>query len=163
MDLPKRKTTRLCGFDYSTHGAYFVTICTMKKAKLLSKIVGGGAFDTPKVCLSKIGKIVEKYILSTNNIPNVTVDKYVVMPNHIHIILFVNNEDGTSRAPSPTNSIIPHAIATLKRFVNREVRGNIFQRSYYDHVIRDYRDYTRVWEYIDQNPARWQEDKYYTE
>ena len=141
MDLPKRKPTRLKDFDYSTHGAYFVTICTKDKAKLLCEIVGGGTFDAPKIILSSIGEVVEKYINSTNNIENVTVDKYVVMPNHIHMIIFVGNADGTSRAPSPTNATIPHLVSTLKRFVNREVGYNIFQRSFYDHIIRDYKDY----------------------
>ncbi len=87
----------------------------------------------------------------------------MVMPNHIHMIIFVGNADGTSRAPSPTNATIPHLVSTLKRFVNREVGYNIFQRSFYDHIIRDYKDYYRIWKYIDNNPGRWAEDKYYCE
>lgn len=81
MELPKRKPTRLRNFNYSTNGLYFITICTRNKEKLLCDIVGGGAFDAPQVRLSSVGKIVEKYILSTNNIENVTVEKYIVMPN----------------------------------------------------------------------------------
>ena len=82
------------------------------------------------------------------------------MPNHIHIILIVDN-NGTSKAPSPTNNVISHAVSTLKRFVNKEIGYNIFQRSFYDHVIRNEEDYLNVWNYIDTNPAKWQEDKYY--
>ena len=162
-NLPIRKPTRLKDYDYSQNGAYFITICTQDRKNILSKIVGGGAFDAPKNQLTEIGKIVDKYILSTNNIPEITVDKYVIMPNHIHLILIVQNQIGTSRAPSPTNHLIPHAISTLKRFINREIGYNIFQRSFHDHVIRDYDDYLKIWQYIDVNPAKWQDDCFYTE
>ncbi len=163
MDLPKRKPTRLKNFDYSSQGAYFVTICTHNRKNILSDIVGGGAHDAPKTVLSDTGKIAQKYILSTNNIPEITVEKYVIMPNHIHLILAVNNINGTSRAPSPTNSIISHAVSTLKRFVNKEVGQNIFQRSFHDHIIRDQNDYLKIWEYIENNPQKWKEDCFYTE
>ena len=163
MNLPVRKSTRLRNFDYSNHGVYFVTICTKDKRKTLSRIVGGGAYDAPRVILTEKGKIVEKYILSTNNIKNVAIDKYVIMPNHIHMLIFLENEDGTSRAPSPTNMMIPHIVGTLKRFVNRDCGEDLFQRSFFDHIIRDYKDYALRWNYIENNPARWCEDKYYCE
>ncbi len=75
MDLPKRESTRLENFDYSQGGAYFITICTKDKQNLFGHIVGGGTFDAPRIILSPQGEIVEKYILSTNNIPNLKVDK----------------------------------------------------------------------------------------
>ena len=130
--------------------------------KILCDIVGDGAFDVPKIKLSEIGAIVEKYILSTNNINELTVDKYVIMPNHIHLILFLQNQNGTSRAPSPTNNIISHSISTLKRFVNKDVGYNIFQRSFHDHIIRGEKDYLKIWNYIDTNPQKWEEDCFYT-
>ena len=104
MDLPKRKPTRLKKYNYSNNGAYFITICTHNKRKILCNIVGDGALDIPQIDLSPIGEIVEKYIKSTNNIKNITVDKYVIMPNHIHLLLLVKNDhiNGTSRVPSPT-------------------------------------------------------------
>ncbi|MBR3908342.1 MAG: transposase [Clostridia bacterium] len=162
MDLNSRKPTRLQEYDYSEKGAYFITICTKDKQKLFGHIVGGGAFDAPKIILSPQGKIVEKYILSTNNIPNLKVDKYVIMPNHIHLLLSIENSNGTSWAPSPTNNKISLAISTLKRFVNKEIGCNVFQRSFYDHVIRNQIDYNEIWEYIENNPAKWLEDKFYT-
>ena len=115
MELPKRKPNRIPHFDYSAPGAYFVTICTQDKAPLLSTVVGGGALDAPDVRLSRYGEIAQKYILSGNRIPGVTVDKYVIMPNHIHLILLVEETAtaGTSRAPSPTNAVIPHFVSTL--------------------------------------------------
>lgn len=155
MELPNRKKNRLDNFDYSQNGMYFITICTQNRKQILCDIVGGGAHDAPKIKLSKCGVIVEKYILSTNNIPGITVEKYVIMPDHIHLLLSVRNNDGTSWAPSPTNFLIPHTISTLKRLINKEIGMNIFQRSYYDHIIRNQHDYEETWKYIDNNPTNW--------
>ena len=163
MDLNSRKPTRLQEYDYSEKGAYFITICTKDKQKLFGHIVGGGAFDAPKIILSPQGEIVEKYILSTNNIPNLKVDKYVIMPNHIHPLLSIENSYGTSWAPSPTNNKISLAISTLKRFVNKEIGCNVFQRSFYDHVIRNQIDYNEIWKYIENNPFSWAADEFFSE
>ena len=73
-----------------------------------------------------------------------------------------NCGNGTSRTPSPTNAVIPRFVSTFKRFVNKDCGFSLFQRSYYDHIIRDEEDYGRIVRYIDENPARWTEDKYYT-
>ena len=155
MDLPNRKNNRLENFDYGKNGMYFITICTQNRRKILCEIVGGGALDAPKIKLSEIGEIAEKYILSTNNIPEIIVEKYVIMPDHIHLLLWVRDINGTSKAPSPTNNLISHSISTLKRFINKDVGYNIFQRSYYDHVIRNQHDYDETWKYIDNNPINW--------
>ena len=155
MDLPKRKNNRLNNFDYGQNGMYFITICTQNRRKILCDIVGDGALDVPKIKLSEIGEIAEKYILSTNNIPEIIVEKYVIMPDHIHLLLWVRDINGTSKAPSPTNNLISHSISTLKRFINKDVGYNIFQRSYYDHVIRNQHDYDETWKYIDNNPINW--------
>ena len=156
-----RKNPRLPEYDYSTPGAYFITVCTKGKECTLGTVVGGGALDAPMVQLSTIGGIVKRDIESTNRINGLTVDKYVIMPNHVHLILVVAPVDGTSKAPSPTNALIPHAISTLKRFVHRDTGMQVFQRSYYDHVIRNEQDYKRIWQYIDTNPAKWTDDCYY--
>ena len=161
--LPERKRTRLRNFDYSQNGYYFITICSYNKQCIFSKIVGGGALDAPQNILSEIGKIVEKYILSTNNIESIEVDKFVIMPNHIHLILIVQDAGGTSKAPSPTNNTISRAVSTFKRFVNKEVGQNVFQRSFHDHIIRNQADYLKIWNYIDTNPDKWADDCFYTE
>ena len=165
MELPKRKPNRLPCFDYSTPGAYFITICTENREPILCEIVGGGAHDAPHARLTELGQIVQKYILSGNRISGITVDKFVVMPNHIHIILLVDETaaSGTQKLSSPTNAAVPHFVATLKRFCHRDVGRAIFQRSYHDHVIRDLEDYLKIWKYIDNNPASWQEDCFCTE
>ena len=163
MELPKRKPNRIPNFNYSTPGAYFVTICTQDKLPLLCTIVGVGALDAPDVRLSRSGEIVQKYILSGNRIPGVIVEKYVIMPNHIHLILLVDAgaRTGTSRAPSPTNAVVPHFVSTLKRFCHRDIGKKIFQRSYHDHVIRNEASYLKIWQYIDTNPIRWTADCFF--
>lgn len=159
-----RKNNRLDFFDYSQNGAYFVTVCTKDKAKILSDVVGDGALDVPQIYLSNYGKIVENEIIKSNEIyDHITVDKYVIMPNHIHLIIVVNNNNqkGTSRAPSRTNETIPAFVSTLKRFTNKKCGQKIWQRSFHDHIIRNEKDYLRIWEYVDTNAAKWQSDCYY--
>ena len=95
-EFQKRKATRLKDFDYSSAGAYFVTICIKDRKRILSDIVkpsvGVGAFDdplTPQIRLTEIGKVTEKYLLSSENIPGVKIDRFVIMPDHIHAIIFL--------------------------------------------------------------------------
>ena len=159
--METRKNNRLSEYDYNSIGAYFITICVKDKQKILSHIVGDGALDVPKVELTHIGKIVDKYIRSTNNIENVTVDKYVIMPNHIHILVSITADKRDVEAPSPTNKLIPRVVSALKRLSNREIGYNIFQRSYYDHIIRNRHDYDAAWQYIDENPIKWTSDEFY--
>ena len=170
MNLPKRKPTRLKNYDYSQNGYYFITICTHNKQKILCNIVGDGVYDIPQTNLTEYGKILEKYIVFMNSkYENVTIDKYVIMPNHIHLIIKIseklNNDNilhGTSQAPYPTaNAIIPKVISLFKRYCNREIGNNIFQRSFHDHIIRDENDYLKIWNYIDTNPQKWEKDCFY--
>ncbi len=166
-NLPKRKPTRLQNYDYSTNGFYFITICTYNKQKILCDIVGDGVYDIPRINLSQCGKIADKYIQKMNSqYENVCVDKYVIMPNHIHLIIKISKNNvlcGTSQAPSPTNAIIPKFISLYKRYCNRDYGHNLWQRSFHDHIIRDQNDYQKIWKYIDTNPVKWQEDCFYAE
>ena len=157
MELPKRKPIRLPDYDYSTPGAYFVTICTKDRKCILSNLtVGADALDGPRLQLTDTGKIVEQYILSTDRISDFRVEKYVVMPNHIHMILWIDS--GPPGASAPT---VSDAVGALKRLVNRRTGHDIRQRSFHEHVIRNEQDYRDIWEYIDQNPVKWVEDRYY--
>lgn len=102
MELSKRKSTRLKEYDYSSTGAYFITICTKDRKPILSRIVGDGVLDIPKTVLSKYGETVDKRIcLMDMYYDNIKIDHYVIMPNHIHILLSVY-DSGMSRTPSPT-------------------------------------------------------------
>ena len=161
MELPKRKPNRLSSYNYDGDGVYFITVCTQDRKYLLSRIVGGGALDAPQNQLTDMGKVVEKYLISGNQIDRVQIEKYVIMPNHIHMLLHVDFENGTSKAPSPTNAAVPHFISTWKRFCHRDIGEKIFQRSYHDHVIRNQQDYLKIWEYMENNPKQWELDCFY--
>ncbi len=165
MDFPQRKRTRLQNYDYSSPGAYFITVCTKNRDCCLSEIsVGDGVLDVPQTQLTKWGKLAETRILEINEVyTHIRIDKYVIMPNHIHMLVFLSEQDGTSGTPSPTNAIIPQLVSSFKRMVNRECGANIFQRSYHDHIIRSKEDYLRIWNYIDTNPATWEKDCFFTE
>ncbi len=180
---PQRKSTRLSHYDYSAHGAYFVTICTQNRQPILAQIrtpvgdgaldVPFGALDVPTIRLTEIGEVVKKYLLSSEKIPGVFIDSYVIMPDHIHAIIRLESskiecQSGTSRAPSPTvssaavptsrnqrtNEKLPHIISTFKRFCHQELGHTIFQRGYAEHVIRDDEDYNIRLRYINENPLR---------
>ena len=158
MELPKRKQTRLKDYDYSSPGTYFITICVKDRKQLLSKIVGDDAHIVPQNNLSEIGLMCDKYINNINiKYENVTVDKYVIMPNHIHLIIFLH---GTMRASSPTRNI-EDIVRSFKIMVTKETGKSIWQRSYHDHIIRGEKDYQKIWEYIDTNPIKWELDCFY--
>ena len=154
----QRKSLRLKEWDYSGAGYYFVTVCVKEKKHLLGRCVGADVLIGPHIELSQYGKSVENIL---SQMPNV--DKYVVMPNHIHMIFAIpvqkDGENGPMRTSAPT---IPGLVRYFKRMVTQQCGDSIWQRSYYDHIIRDEADYLRIWEYIEENPAKWTEDEYYT-
>ena len=162
-----RKLPRLEGYDYSSNGMYFVTICVKDMKCILSSIVGSGALDAPQVRLTKYGTYVEEEIVKMNNIyEDIKTEKYAIMPNHVHLLVSIsdNGVDGASGAPLPTNSKLSRYIGTLKRFTNKKIGKNIWQTGFYDHIIRDETDYQTRWQYIDENPKKWLigKDEYYS-
>ena len=168
MDRPTRKPTRLKGYDYSSPGAYFLTICTRDKRCTLSRIetpsgacVGAAAPGGPQVILTDIGEIVDQTIRSMpDHFVNITVDRYVIMPNHIHLLVSVL-PGGPTRASAPTKAMIPLFVSTLKNVAVHRCHLLLWQRSYHDHVVRNDSDYRRIAAYIDANPTRWAEDCFY--
>ena len=125
-ELPQRQATRLQNYDYGSCGAYFVTICTQNRKSILSAIVGEGS---PLPQLSPYGKIADEWIKKLpDKYPKMSVDCYVIMPNHIHLIIKISDAitnsnilSGMSQAPYPTaNAIIPKFISLYKRYCNRE-------------------------------------------
>lgn len=105
MSLPKRKSNRLPQFDYGTVGAYFITICSRDKAKVFGRVVGGGVLDAPRTLPSPHGKIVIAQIEAMENFyPDLQIEKFVVMPNHIHLIIAITQgPSGASRTPPPAS------------------------------------------------------------
>ena len=171
MDKPVRKIIRLDNYDYSKNGLYFITICTVQKNELLwATDVGDGAPDVPlccalavgKVYLSSFGKIIRDNIHRANSVyDDKKILQYVIMPNHIHFIPKIGTGvNGTSGAPSPTNEIVPLYVSMLKRFINKDIGFNIFQRSYYDRIIRNEKEYIAISAYIHNNPFKWDVDEY---
>ena len=155
MALPDRKPNRLKNFSYSSAGAYFITICIAGRAKILCDIVGGGDLDAPEVHLTDKGQIILKYIIGFEKVKGAHIDNFVIMPNHIHMIIRIDEADISS---TRANEKIPRMVAAFKRFCNAEIGRDIFQRTYFDRVIRDERDYEMIWEYIETNPAKWEND-----
>ncbi len=162
-DLPKRKPARLKEYDYSVPGAYFVTVCTHQKLHLFGKVVNG------EMQLNDLGTIVHQEILKIEaHYDNVKVDKFIVMPNHVHMIIVLLDAEGIN--PFPTKQYdIPNIIGKLKAGVTRIV-GNVFmhsankpiwQRSFHDHIIRNEQDYLKIWNYIDTNAGKWEQDCFY--
>ncbi len=213
MEYPKRKRARLKDFDYSENGAYFITVCTKDKRKLLSQIIVkqklpknslsnddyktvkqeltpampslsvsrhttvGQGLAPAEVILSKYGKIAEEQLQQLETrFPSVKIDHYVIMPNHIHTILFIQSATAGA-SPCPTTDTAPVAnticptisdvICAYKslttRLCNKQGHiGSLFQTSFHDHIIRNRHDYEEIWKYIENNPAKWEEDTLYT-
>ncbi|MBR5873491.1 MAG: transposase [Oscillospiraceae bacterium] len=162
--FPKRKINRLKSWNYSNNGGYFITICTDNRKHILSKICVGDGFPVPQ--LTKTGQIVDDYIKNINlKYSCVTVSEYVIMPNHIHLLLLIDN-NGTGN-PSPTvGNIIGWFKYNTTKSVNEKYKtaGNkLWQRSYYDHIIRDEKDYMEKLNYILSNPLKWIDDEYYSD
>lgn len=180
MSLPERKSLRLEGYDYSEAGYYFVTACAKGRRCIFSSVgcgfpdvsqveegrcmlpsVGRGILDAPQVKLTEYGKQIEETLSFLDaHSEHIRVDKYIIMPNHIHLILQLS-EGGASGKPRPTEALIPKFMSSLKRYTNRKTGLDLWQTSYYDHIIRNQPDYLRIWQYIDTNPAKWEEDEYY--
>lgn len=174
---PVRKNNRLEYFDYSSEGAYFITICTQNKACILSHIVNefddidginvGDGFPVPQ--LTQTGYIVQSFIEQINmKYPSVFVDKYVIMPNHIHLLIYLADTNGSGTENQTQSPTIGNIIGWLKYSVTKQVnmdsgteKAKIFQRSYHDHIIRNEKSYKMIAEYIEKNPLVWESDCFY--
>jgi putative transposase len=178
--MKNRKSNRLKNYDYSQNGIYFVTICTKNRDEFFGEIKNG------KIILNELGITAEKYLLEIpKHFSNSILDKFIVMPNHIHLIVEICDDDddvGTADLRSlpirslpirsiPTNRtkmLLSKIIHGFKSSITREINKknpNIFQwqRSFYDHVIRNETSLNKIREYIIKNPEMWERDKNNTE
>jgi putative transposase len=153
-EQPTRKSNRLKNYDYNSSGAYHITICSDNRECIFSEI----NMTTYELTLTNIGKIVEESLKFLNNKPGQYIDKYVIMPNHIHFILMLPDKITTD---DRMHSRVSKTISSLKRFTNRKVGKNLWQRSSHDRIIRDEKEYLEHWRYIDENPMKWSVDEYY--
>ena len=160
-ELSKRKPNRLPNFDYSTPGAYFITVCTKNRKCILWNSVGASIARPHNIPLSAYGKIVNQAICNIPlHYPAVTVDNYTIMPNHIHLLLQINTDADGRPMVAPTISTI---VQQMKGIVTKQVGESIWQKLFHDHIIRGEKDYLKIWEYIENNPAKWKEDCFYKE
>lgn len=146
MELPKRKRTRLSGYDYSSQNYYFVTICVDNKKPLFGNKEG----------LNKLGEIAEKLLLDIpRHFEGVGIDKFVIMPDHIHAIIVIGCDysDAERSRPFPTLSTI---VGLYKSGVSKQIlevipNEKIWQKSFNDRIIRNEEAYKEIWQYIDDN------------
>ena len=170
----KRKPNRLKGYDYNQQGYYYITICTKNRLNPFGEIINN------IMHLSQTGEIENKFwIAIPEHFKNIELDEFIIMPNHIHGIIIVNNGDvgnnGVGHPNHPiraisvdnydrTKMIVSKIIHGFKSSATREIRRQLndfnfsWQKSYYDHIIRDENDLNRIREYISNNPTNWETD-----
>ena len=145
MQEPKRKTVRLPAYDYGAGAWYFITVCTKDRARILGQIVG--AADQPPVHtrLSETGALAAQNLLAVeHHTPGARVEQYVIMPDHVHLILSISG-----------SVTVPRMMNAWKGSVSRAAGFSVWQRSYYEHVIRGPQDLAEIQRYIENNPMQW--------
>jgi REP element-mobilizing transposase RayT len=172
-EIHQRRATRLPGYDYSQQGAYFVTICAHNRECLFGDVGDG------EIKLNNLGQLVYEEWLYTENIrPEVHLDGFVVMPNHLHGVITIASPRTVGahgreplhaehsilyRKPRSLGSLIAGFKSAATKRINqfRHTPGQpVWQRNYYEHIIRDEMDLDRIRRYIQENPAKWAEDAY---
>ena len=161
-NVPKRKHPRLDHYDYSSTGAYFVTICTQNRRCLLSRIVGRG-FTPAEIQYTAYGHIArEQLLLLEQRYPTLKIDQYVIMPNHIHVIFLLEKPVGDSKNPTIMDIVCAYKSLTTRFCKKVQPIDKLFQTSFFEHVIRGREDYDEIAEYILNNPKQWELDKLYS-
>ncbi len=133
---------------------------------MFARVVGGGFQAIPGMELTDIGLEIEQCINYINlNYDNILIDKYIIMPNHIHFIVIIESDSPPGR---PGNLPLPNVVGQLKSYTTKRFNKlsntkyqKLWQRNYHDHIIRNQQDYQKIWHYIDTNPQKWELDKYY--
>ncbi len=175
-DRPRRRRLRLEGYDYSRNGAYFVTVCTHERKCTLGAVPVGAIHESPVVRLSWAGQCVADTIaLLPDRFPMVSVEHSIVMPNHIHLLLLISEPAQGAIRESPLHrcaetgnrrSRLSQVVGYLKMNASKKIHQQIpqmavWQRGYHDHIVRDEDDFLRIWSYIEENPLKWELDRYY--
>ncbi len=161
MELTQRKRIRLKGYNYSSPGAYFVTVCVKNRAEILSNVIPPkNLISPPQNVLTWHGEIADKYINEINyHCKNINVEKYIIMPNHIHFILNVLPVENNIADIKAQQSAIANFVGTFKRFTGKEYGELVWQRGSNDHIIRNDEEYSRIWNYIEHNASKWEQDE----
>jgi putative transposase len=163
LHLPIRKTIRIRGFDYTSNRNYFITFCTQSRWCLFGSVVNG------KLCLNEAGIMVcnEIYNMQNKNV-NVSFDTFVVMPNHVHAIVRIDNDVGLRIG-------LPDIVGQLKAYTTNEyIKGvygknwpsfnkKLWQRGYYEAIVNNDHSLKRIRRYIINNPSKWNDDVHFTD
>lgn len=151
---PKRKHPRLKSYDYTSNGYYFVTVSLKKRMPLLSEVcVGRDAHIPPKIRLTANGQVLKKHIDRINEkYEAARVDNYIIMPDHFHIIIVIDDNNGGMRASRPTSLIT--IVRTLKTMVTKEIGVSLWQPSFYEEVIKSQTQFENCWNYIEYNALK---------
>ena len=162
MEISNRKKIRLENFDYSSNGAYFVTICTHNRQKILSKICRDDPRGRPQTVLYPVGKLAADTMDAVERTYGVHIDYRVIMPDHIHLIVFLPERQPGEKAVSLGRIIGAYKSIVANQWLKEckakgEIMGEIWQRGFYEHIIRNEADLREIREYIVGNPDRWAE------
>ena len=154
--LPKRKHPRLKSDVYDRDGMCFITLCTRERSACLSVLRASA--DHTEVCLTEIGETVQRYLLRIGEVyPDVCVDTYVIMPDHVHLLLRICGKvctPGGGWSPAVHTRMVK-TIRSFKTIVSKQLGFSIWQTSFYDRIVRDRTEYLACKRYILENPARW--------
>jgi REP element-mobilizing transposase RayT len=168
----QRKQMRFGNYDYSKPRYYFITICVQDRENLFGKIVGADSISAqPEMILNPAGKMIENiYCNLKNEFNNIEMHEFVIMPNHMHGIIQIREmRADIESAPTTLSTIIQSFKRHTTILYTQGVKDNkyppfnkrIWQRGYYEHIIRDEQELKRIREYVLNNPEKWQHDKYY--
>ena len=156
VELPKRKQNRLTEYNYAMPNAYFITICAEHRKNLFWTHTPTVLNHPKNVPLSACGDAVYRGICAVPvRYPMISVDNYAIMPNHVHLLLQIHSDADGRQMAAPTISTV---VNQMKGAVSKEVGRSIWQKGFYDHVIRGEGDYREIWQYIEGNPGKWMED-----
>ena len=167
MDLPKRKHMRYKNYDYTADGYYFLTLCVKDRQKILSEIIYDNSENKVTVRLTEIGKIAEQYLLNIQELyEDITVEQYVIMPDHIHMFIGISNWNEKTQSISTGGTAdgkradISHIVRAFKILVSKKIGYSVWQKSFFDVIVTNPKWFDNVVEYIEDNPQRWYEKKY---
>jgi REP element-mobilizing transposase RayT len=162
--LPRRRSIRLPTYDYSQGGAYFITICAHDRHCLFGRVIDA------QMQVNELGAIIEEEWFQSPTVRRIVLDAFVVMPNHVHGIVFIDSVGATGRSPAassgPRRGSLSSFVGSFKAAATRRIKAlsltpdsPVWQRNYYEHIIRDDKSLDAIREYIDNNPANWASDR----
>lgn len=161
MVLPQRKRNRLELFDYSRPGAFFITICAKDKKCIFWKVGASIARPQSEMPLSEYGRVVNEKIHEISlRYSYIEVANYTIMPNHVHLLLTHYYDDSGRAMLAPTPDI-SRVVQQFKGAVTKAIGTAVWQKSFHDRIIRNEKEYQKIFEYIDNNPLSWEADCFY--